>query len=501
MYDKSPVVVAAARRILHELAQQTWAPGSGLPGTRVLARRFGVSPVTAMRALRLLESQGAVRGARRCRYRVAGHPAQERDTQTLPERIAMLVRRDIDAGTYPAEQRLPPLAVLSRRYGCCARTMRRACEILTHDAVVEPYKRGCRVRKLTGSRPYSRVVLLSHGSTEGELFLTTAQSDRLYREIERLCTIRNLKLDIVTYIYRGADFRLFHRQRQRAVSAASLKDAVGYIVLATRWKELIATALDAVCAAGKPVSVMDDTGVVDDVLMRPRRSPVKLFVQGPGRTPASQAASYLLRKGHRRAAYLCGHPFEQWSLTRFETMAQAFRGAGGSLRLVTPPSIRKEADLAALIESDDACRASVRALEQRNNRHQEAPLLAHNFLKLELTDHLLPFYFLEALEVQFDALANDPSVTVWIGENDAIAVAARYYLKRRRAARGPVALMGFDNSFNAFTNNITSVDFNISRVAHRLLEFILEGAAPARLPALPVIGLEEVTIVERDSTL
>lgn len=62
MIQFPPTYKEIAERLAEEIERGEWPPGSQVPSGRDLAKEYGVSAATGMRALRLLQDQGLVVG-------------------------------------------------------------------------------------------------------------------------------------------------------------------------------------------------------------------------------------------------------------------------------------------------------------------------------------------------------------------------------------------------------------------------------------------------------
>ncbi|GAA0579150.1 PLP-dependent aminotransferase family protein [Caenispirillum bisanense] len=127
------VYEAVAGRLAAAIDDGTYAPGDRLPSVRALARREGVSPMTALRALELLADRGLSEARPRSGHFVTlrGHPAVLRQaTATAAQATLVSIaglaaeilgtsrdRRLLPLGDGVPGADLPPLAALARAHG------------------------------------------------------------------------------------------------------------------------------------------------------------------------------------------------------------------------------------------------------------------------------------------------------------------------------------------------------------------------------------------------
>lgn len=101
------------------------------------------------------------------------------------------------------------------------------------------------------------------------------------------------------------------------------------------------------------------------------------------------------------------------------------------------------------------------------------------------------------MEILFKKAASISNVTAWVCANDFMATMAIDFIKRNMDKK--IALVGFDDTFLAFRNGLTSYNFNIQSLVQLMLAHILNPSVD--VPAKRLIPFEiEGLLVVRNTT-
>jgi len=295
-----------------------------------------------------------------------------------------------------------------------------------------------------------------------------------------------------------------HGKRSRKPQQTLTPDdsALGYL-FHTPGCELPVELLDHAARLRKPVAVLDEGGLLEPAVVTRRSVPFAVFQTGVDVGPARAVARYLLQIGHSRIAYVSAFHGAPWSVNRYrglcETYAEAGHADGVSLHAAGSQAypgdyasgMVERHGLAAFLDSCDAA-------EKRFPLHHDRALetlrdsVVSRFVPEEIADRLAPV---------FERALADTTVTAWVCCNDPVALAALHYLKtvRQVVVPGRLSVVGFDNTLDAFSSDLTSYDFNIPAVVRAMIDFVIR---PPRGPARPGGHVQRIdgVLVERSST-
>ncbi|MDQ1031479.1 DNA-binding GntR family transcriptional regulator [Streptomyces umbrinus] len=141
--------VQGITKIIRErLADGTYAVGTWLPGTSVLAAEFDVSPNTVQAALRSLKQEKLLAALNPQGTYVIDpqHPcAPPPAAQSHHVAIAKVIRVRLRNGTYPPGSRLPTYAELASEFGAGHTTISNALQLLRKEGLVSERQRSKRV--------------------------------------------------------------------------------------------------------------------------------------------------------------------------------------------------------------------------------------------------------------------------------------------------------------------------------------------------------------------
>ncbi|MDD5673479.1 MAG: substrate-binding domain-containing protein [Chitinivibrionales bacterium] len=473
-------------RIVDGLADK---PNIRLPSLRTLAREAGVSRMTMQLAMQRLRRQGkVVVYNRRDGARIAVPHAMPL-AGTVPkisiaereyrfETVKRLITQDIISGVYREKQKLPTLKELQFRFGDCYQTIFRAVSELKNSGLIQPSGRRFAV---TPSARLSRSTLYFFCDEESLPPNRHPMGERLvvfFRLIEAECKRASLKIRFIPLGDRTKKSLLKEFKEYK-------NSAVGAIIWCHSHFELNDEILRFLIPFRRPISFIDLWNYYPFYRKtHPRVSPtVRFFSIDASGNEGRDVGNLLLQSGHRKIAYFSIYQSESWSIKRYAGLAQAFSAAG------LPRSI-------GAYTSDDY------------DLHLEAPLSSFDYLnqpdwkKLINIDgiikrkHLSSFEaasFYQAVEWAYRgcklalfykplfkrALA-DPAITAWVAANDETAFAAMDFLAAaRRRVPADMALVSFDDDFNALFRNLSSYNFNLSGLLHQALEHLLRPSFPS----------------------
>jgi DNA-binding LacI/PurR family transcriptional regulator/DNA-binding transcriptional regulator YhcF (GntR family) len=452
-----------------------------LPGLRRLARICGVSYLTMWRAMqRLVADKKMAVGAGR-RFVLPGSPAPRPPAAPQPRarRIIESILRDIVAGKLAANSPIAGLKELTARYGAGRGTMGRVVRDLCDQGVLMRTGRAIEVARMAGPRPSARIVVLCFG----DLIRFDKHNAEIFGALERESALLNLKCDINTCaIERDA----LVAKNLWSVSNTGIPaggDVLGYVIVTHPLAEPTVRLIAAVQRYGKPVALLDDSGVVDSMRLRQPRVEMRVFRIGVGEIHGRRAGRYLLEMGHRRIGYLMQESDGPWALQRLAGLrgecAVAGNGAEVVHKICRPwPSMR---DPLSGRSATMTLNQFVRLFERQMNI---APIRTPMYFEHDLAPFFGEVIGGRRLQISLDADLNalvNRRVTVIVCSHGHLALYAAQWLRGRRDLDLPrdMSLFTFDSGFAITTNGISSYDLDMPAAVRGMLHFCID---PHRIP-------------------
>jgi DNA-binding LacI/PurR family transcriptional regulator len=260
-------------------------------------------------------------------------------------------------------------------------------------------------------------------------------------------------------------------------------------------------------ARKKPLAILDEEGNVPLALPLSRHDRVGLFRMLPGRQTALIVPNYLLTLGHRRIAFISPFHKNAWSQGRLAGCREACAGAN----ITNGVTAFTYSDYATYWEyvghySPDQ---KVPYLSQIDHilkavRNFPASLPAPFLQNLDVVHAKI--FQIKTLEIMrpyllslFEKALSDHTISAWMCVNDYVALEALAFLKQK-GVRVPqeISLIGFDDTIEAFKNNLTSYNFNLPAVVSRMLAYIIRPGIQGFKSRISVEV--EGVIIERGST-
>jgi DNA-binding transcriptional regulator YhcF (GntR family) len=496
--DTSALDTAVA--FLREQAQHAAALQRQRLDTHVgLARSAGVSAGTMLKAVRRLCAEGVLVSKRKSGVRLAGTPASPELSAPAGgwQAIACHLREEVVADAVTGSAQLAPKEI-SRRFGVCYRTARRALAELTREGLVERQGR-------THCLPESHVrpggmelVFIGPTNRFGRLEEFTPRAGGLLRLCERACSMRGMRLTVVGFDYRAERF-VFVRPG-RTSWAGVLHRAAGCVALTSALGSGALVELGDACSRRPvPLALVDEVGGFGPDACRQLRGPWRLFRPILDARAGRQVGAFLKRRGHKSIAYFSASHAAAWSRERLAGLNEEY--ARAALHRFTIDELEI---LDTLLVSQSEARGALAAL---------APV--RRFLDVdaglsdECVDEVRSSLFRaargEILRVRmrplFTQALSRREVSAWVGGNDEVALAAMDFLHERRiASPARISVVGFDNSPAAAARRLTSYSFNEARTVDTVMRYVLVDArrSAGRRDGSPV-ALVDGAVVERDS--
>ncbi len=210
-----------------------------------------------------------------------------------------------------------------------------------------------------------------------------------------------------------------------------------------------------------------------------------------------------MERGHRSVAYLSAVHRSEWSHSRLAGLKRVFDAVG--LHKAVKPFTNESATIPVdYLDGYNPQEELARILTPLINQGCDATTamvlqtIVHSerYLEVPLEKILLE----EPMEQLMERALVDKTITAWVAANDNAAMACLKFLRRRRIrVPSTIAVIGFDDTFEAFNAGLTSYNFNLEAAVDVSLKTLVE---PRTVPPAPKNGALEIEghIVERKST-
>jgi DNA-binding LacI/PurR family transcriptional regulator/DNA-binding transcriptional regulator YhcF (GntR family) len=464
-----------------------------LPPIRRIADTARVSTSAVWKAVRRLKDENRVVTRQGAWIGIAGTgavdpllAADETGAGLKWHGTAGSIRRDIANGRFLPGQRLPAVKELLVLYSVNYRTMRKALAALIGERSIAPVARGYRVAPLLGRQGRGLIALVAGGYPDGSLFPYTFRTQDYVRTLEEACSRAGLDLAIITFDTATDRIRVPARWQGIFSGKAGNRAVLGFLVIPTGLRPLgFDGLLSTVAQSGKPVAVLDENGDLGLSAFTALHG-VRLFRISCSAGPGALVGRSLVQMGHRSIAYLSLFHQQPWSRGRLAGLRQSCEPAGASVHPFVSEDYNSSATITPVAGMptlpkalDGALSRLIAMLNARMNTMEFARTSialrrqVDAFIQLEINRSVL-------VPLMQAAYAT-PGITAWVGTSDATALICAEFL-RSRGKRVPqdVSVMGFDDSYEAFTYKLTSCNFNGPAYIRAMVRHILDpGAYPA----------------------
>ncbi len=500
---RAPAQRRASAFLERTIARMRRAGTSRLAAYATLASQAGVAPMTMLKVLRAFRDRGVIALSHGSGATLlppvpfdetdADRSAGERSTRWRWVRQA--VYRDIIGGRYPRGTRLPAYKTLQGRYGASYATVRHALEELGRDGFVERIGRRYRVPEHRIVRTRNTVVLIAFGGEQRGSALPSYQSPRSVQHLQSIqhaCVRAGLHLELITPHYSDGRLQGMQAVREAAHTETVLhRSILGFVVWdITLPRDTVGEILRTVTATGRPVALLNETGRQVVPWTVSRSAQFKQFTLAASGRAGRVVGDFLLRKGHRRLAYVDTSVPDTISGSRMAGLRDAARAAGidDGIVAVYPgadvPVEQLRGDMGRLFRlGDRIMRETVRerrsSPEMMRTRIETETVLAIDNAAIRRRNRERLFAALQRRELSRGASA-------WVAYNDLTAADCLDFLESHGiAVPRDIAVVGFDDSLTAIYHQLTSYNFGGDACMHAMIEHIVNPAATARL-AQPV---------------
>lgn len=483
MRTDSPALEKALRYLADQMHGARADRNARLPPIRRLASEAGVSYVSMWKAVRQLADEGRLVTNHRTGVRVAA-PAPTSDradrqavihppARTKWQRVRTRIEADILNGVHTPGTALPPPKELSRLYGACHATLRRALDQLVDEHWLTPNRRTYRVSSAMSPRLPGTVVLLARGSSDGRPALPTNRSQDHFRALESECARNGVALRVVSCDALG---NILHVPADIAPAFSTQpggKAILGTLVwtIALSSVEGVSRAVRRCLRLDKPLAILDETGSAPPPSAGDSR--VRVFSLAASAHAGRRVGTFLLQQGHREVVFVSPVHSMAWSRNRLDGVVSAFAdaGLGGGVRALTAPgSHHPRPQSAAEIRVEQLLTRLPQPHADDDLMFARAVRLARGTLESAVSSEIAHGRLIQLLDRNPWAR----SAGAWAVVADGFAVDCVDYL-RGKGVRVPedISVIGFDDTHEAFLHGLTSYNFNGQALMHAMVGHVL----------------------------
>jgi DNA-binding GntR family transcriptional regulator len=467
---------------LHEIIQtQLKNNSTRLPTIRELAESADVSFVTMAGAVRNLCDRKMISVAQRSGIHILGDKPCliESIQQNSPppdivkwEWLTNAIRKDLYEGMFPSDNTFPLPKELAIRYGVCFRTLKKTLNVLVDEGILDRYKRTYIHRSFTPGNHFNTVVLVGIEPHFSNPVTLSPRRRQFMRVLENECVRRKINLKMWPYDYFDAS------GQPRPLGAVAKHDSImGFLIWPANipFSE-VTNAIEGIRGTGQRAAILDETGNIEPEPWFSDR--VAVIRIGIGETPGSEMGRYLLKKGHRNAAYISFFHDQPWSQNRFSGLVHSFESSGTdcNVRLVAL-SARKYSStfLGRLWDTMKPLNTLIQMVDQENTGPTSPRRNSFSVLRNNL-DRIADSSYRDDLYKELDKLLRHHEITVWVCVNDDTAYECLLFLKGRKIkVPEQISVIGFDDNEDSFYYELTSYNFNAPAVMNTMLSFIMDS--------------------------
>jgi len=471
-----------------------------LPPIASLAGEGGFSATTISKAVVRLAEEGIITRAPRKGIMISSSPTGQKKTVLIPpnrsEEIVMALTKDIALHWFSAGTILPPRKELCIRYGTCYPTLSVALEKLVQQGKLVPYKKSFRVFQPSHPHPYSSVVFISPSGNGSPQFYTGTHGSEFWRGLEHFCLQRNIHLHLF-----GANHLLeINESPFSLLPSLSKVPFLGYIFNVTGLEEeQIDIVVSRLLAHDKQIALLVENPKTRIPSWIITKKLCKVFSIGFSELHGRAIGNFLLRQGHRAIAYFGNHRSDRAGLNRYMGIKKAFDEMEAEAHLFRNERTNSFNDIVESLQQD---------LDRWFCAYKEKTIpdipFHSSFTTQPVADHFKNLFSvsntLYTMDILFARALKNKTITAWVTYNDTIALEALRFLHIKKVkVPSQIALVGFDNTLDAFGHGLTTYSFNLYALANAILNHITNDPVIFEPGENGIIELPG-NIIERDTT-
>lgn len=415
--------------------------GVALPSVRTLAQHFGVSPLTAHRALRVLQRDGQVYAVPRKGFYWG---AQAPESGSPPPRMDRLERArkrlvsDLRCGVFHPHRDLPSRLALSPLYGIGPERMGRLLGELADEGVLVRRGRGFAMPPPPRTIDQGTVLVATRCDASGTLVLDTERQTDFVKSVHREGRELGLRIVVLGW-YQDGPQGVFLEQGGAAVDPARLPGLLLGCLVSTWLVRDPLELLRRLQALRAPVSVWWEHPPQAFPRFPAASAPVVGFDISFGTSSGIAVGRHLRARGEGPIAFVSPFHGGEWSRARLEGLREGLHGSNLAVEAFV-----------------DEARSSAWDFHQ-----------AEGVERGELRIRSLLRDFLERL---------DPSThPVWVAVNDHTALLLLDLLAK--AGRPRPHIVSFDNTSASDAHQFDSFEFHTEGMVRQMLYHVLHPKA------------------------
>jgi hypothetical protein len=392
---------------------------------------------------------------------------------------------------------------MQHRYGVSHFTLKKVLASLELQGSLIKYRNTYRVPSLkTSARQHrAKIVIIGHGNRGGMIELSTIVERRFHRALMYECSRQKLDCESIAYADHQGE-PVFYMENGETLSFLRPDEWVlGYILIERNIRN-IPECLFRLLQTGFPVSMWREQDAEPFEIKSTRHNKnCAIFDIGFVREPGEAVAHFLLKRGHRKIAYLSPFHGNSWSVRRLEGIVSVFESAGYGRNVVpfTLTKYRSQWNFVEMVirkypkDFFVSRHGFTDVLDRRmRDRIDMVSSAAREVLRdNEIFIHMLPL---------FKQAVKEKEITAWVAGNDHTALLAHRFLRDTGVLMpDTISLVGFDDTIEAMESQITSYSFNVTSLVAAMIGHILRPNDPVYKKGTAG-NIIDGTIVERAST-
>jgi DNA-binding transcriptional regulator YhcF (GntR family) len=454
-----------------------------LPPIKSMARSAGVAHGVMSRGIAELRQRGILEARPRSGITIrnpadaSAHVPQSEVGRLRWQGVTARIRTDIMDGLFGHALLLPAQKELAARYDVSPITMHKVLHGLVQEGMLVSSGRKLRHAAPSVRAGADRIVLFVRGLKTGELAVYTPRLPVQFNALEQVCVARNVQLQVVTcYMRSGSHLSLCGSANGSLAGLFDPEHVHGFMIWQMGlYPEFTRSLADRLQGFKKPTTLFCEEQKDLNLPGVPGTGMVRYYAASPDFEAGVTVGRHLTSLGHRRICCWSDQADLAWARDRVAGIERSFADAGlaGGVEHISAFAEGEFGEALNEVRITDDLRQTIRRASRRwGVVPREAPLIdaaGAMFFDVVYREHVY-----RRLEPAMRRVLRDRDVTAWVGINDSLAAHCLDNLNARgTGVPGEIAVMGFDDGFDAAARRITSYNFNGAAAMNRMVDFIL----------------------------